>query len=70
MRKYWKKGIVVGLGVMFLLEISFVDVKSLGFISYAKGNEEVFSEVEWNGVKEESKVGGESGNDIKWRGRK
>ena len=39
MRKYWKKGIVVGLGVMFLLEISFVDVKSLGFISYAKGND-------------------------------
>ena len=50
MRKYWKKGIVVGLGVIFLLKIAFSDVLSLEFTSYAKTNEEVFFNVEWDNV--------------------
>ncbi len=50
MKKYWKRGVVIGLGSIFFLEIASIDAMSLRFVSYAKENEEVFSDVEWNGV--------------------
>ena len=69
MRKYRKNEIVIGLGIIFLLEIAFADTFPLEFTSYAKINEEVFFNVEWNNanniyVNDEMILSGEAESDF------